>query len=508
MKTRYLLIIMALFTVIYSCKKEESINPDNYKVPQIEFALEEQPADLNKLDNLPAVGVVTSELGLKEVKMYIEKGSEKALYKEVTSFFNDKSYSFAEKFEYSADYKNLIVEATDLAGRATTGVLSFKVTDVIGAPTIVFNPAKISYDELDPTPIPHTTFKASSVAGLKTVEITRITKTQQIPWGYPVDFNDAPLEYDFDAFIDYKEDDIGLKVKVTDIYGQVKIETLPVEYKVVPPPVLTIGTDIIIMENEGNFAIPVQVVSVAGVSKIETYKVEKSGETLAKTTNYNGQNDLQTTETILFTNTMQAVRVEVTDKAGKKDSKIVKAVVGMKYLASYIVGSHRYTAGVAEDPGVFSLFSVNDMKGYNINDVLGKTENNVDIKFYMFGAGAVPRIYSIDGGTGTKSNEFVGKDGTVANFATANATRFLKLPGTFDFDNATVADIQSIVPSLITSNNINPAAAGDVIAFKTGPTSTAGANKVGIMKIIKIENTSALVKDQGTFTISVKFLKN
>ena len=34
---------------------------------------------------------------------------------------------------------------------------------------------------------------------------------------------------------------------------------------------------------------------------------------------------------------------------------------------------------------------------------------NVDMKFYAFGGKAVLRMYSIDGGTGTKSNEFKGR---------------------------------------------------------------------------------------------------
>lgn len=508
MKINYLFLLLIFFTTLSSCKKDESINPDNYKLPDIEFALPQQPADLNKLDNLPAVGVITSELGLKAVKLFVVEGDETRLYKEITSFFNKKAYSFAEKFDYSPDYKDLIVEAIDLADRSVKATLHFQITPVIAAPAIVFTPDKIIFDELNPTPIPNTKFNISTTAGLKKLEITLISKSGQTPWGFPVDFNDAPLSYSFDTFIDYKEGDTGLRVKATDVYGQIKIETLPIDYKVVPPPVVELTKTLFVIETAGNSTVPMKIESVAGVKKIAFYKNEKGIETLIKTVNYNGENSLDIAETIAFTITMQGIKIVVTDNANKEVTKTAKAIVGLKYLDQYVVGSHRYSAGIAEQPGVYSLFSINDMKGYSVNDILAQSENNVDIKFYLFGAGAVPRIYSIDGGTGTKSNEFVGKNGTVNDFTTANATRFLKLPATFDYDNATVADIQAISASLITSNNINPAAAGDLIAFKTASTSTAGGNKIGVMKINKIEGTSSTVKDQGTFTISIKFLKN
>lgn len=508
MKAKYLFFILIFFVAINGCKKKDEINPDNFKVPVIEFALPEQPADLNKIDNLPAVGVVTSELGLKLVKLFVVVGTEKKLYKEVSSFFNKNSYSFAEKFDYSPDYKDLIVEAIDMADRSVTATLHFQITEVIDPPVIVFDPAKITFDELNPTPIPNTKFNISSVAGLKNLEITLITETAQVPWGFPIDFTNAPQDYEFDTFIDYKAGNIGLRVKATDVYGQVKIVTLPIEYNVVPPPVVILGKELFVVESPGNVGVPIKVQSVAGVKQINVFKVEGGVETLLKSNSYTGDNDLDISIDIPFSVTMQGIKVAVTDKAGKVVTKTAKAIVGLKYVADYVVGSHRFTAGIAEYPGVYSLFSINDMKGYAIDNVLGQTENNIDIKFYMFGAAAVPRFYSIDGGTGTKSNEFIGKNGSVMNFSTANATRFLKLPATFDFDNATVADIQAIAPSLITSNNINPAEPGNVIAFKTGPTSTAGANKVGIIKLIRVDKASTTVADQGTMTISVKFLKN
>lgn len=510
MRKKYLIYLsLPIFMLLNSCKDEEEINPDNYEIPKIEFAMEESlSADLNKIDNLPVVGVVFSKLGLKTVKMSLVVGNEVQAYKEVTSFFNNKSYSFAEKLDFSPEYKQIIIEATDLADRSVSDTLSFEITPIKQAPVITFDPEKISYDELDPQPIPNTKFTVSSHAGLQSLEMTLITKEGQTPWGFPVEFNDAPQEYEFDTFIDYKEGDTGLRVKVVDIYGQIKIETLPIEYKTIPAPVLTLDIDTFVVETAGNVSVPLQVESIAGVSKIDFYAIEKGAESLITSIDYSGENDLSVTPDIPFALTMTGLKVTVTDNIGKETSVTAKAIVGFSYLKSYVVGSHRYAGGIPEYPGVYSLLSLKDMKGYSVDEVLGVQENNVDIKFYMFGGSAVPRVYSIDGGTGTKSNEFVGKNGTVNDFGAANATRFLKLPAGFDFENATVADIEAISPSLITNNGINPAAVGDVLAFKTGPTSTAGDSKIGIMVIESTEVTSTNVKDQGTFTISIKFLKD
>src|SRR5690554_1684454 len=103
MRKKYLIYLsLPIFMLLNSCKDEEEINPDNYEIPKIEFAMEESlSADLNKIDNLPVVGVVFSKLGLRTVKMSLVVGNEVQAYKEVTSFFNNKSYSFAEKLDFS-----------------------------------------------------------------------------------------------------------------------------------------------------------------------------------------------------------------------------------------------------------------------------------------------------------------------------------------------------------------------------------------------------------------------
>ena len=236
-------------------------------------------------------------------------------------------------------------------------------------------------------------------------------------------------------------------------------------------------------------------------------------ETSVYSQNYSSENELNISPQFNLSMNTTGVKVVVTDMTavGRTDTKTIKAIIGFDFVLNYTVGSHRYANGLDGYPGVYSLFSLRDMRAYPVDDVVGTVnEAAIDIKFYMMGSasGATPRVYAMDGGaSGTKNNEFRGTKGSVADFTTMNATRFLKLTDGYDFDNVTIADIGQIIGSQITSNAINPAAAGDVIAFKTGSTSSVGGNKVGIMKIHRIEFTSTSAKDQGIYVISVKFPK-
>ena len=89
-----------------------------------------------------------------------------------------------------------------------------------------------------------------------------------------------------------------------------------------------------------------------------------------------------------------------------------------------------------------------------------------------------------------------------------NDTRFAIL-SSFDFDNATASSISAISSSIITANQLNPVAVGDIIAFKTADTSTAG-ERVGVMKIISMTEPKELVSSNATvrvMTLEIKFPK-
>ena len=65
--------------------------------------------------------------------------------------------------------------------------------------------------------------------------------------------------------INYKEGDKGFKVKAVEIYDNVTISTLPVEYRTVPIPVLTLPELPIFATTDAKQGVPVKVESVRGV---------------------------------------------------------------------------------------------------------------------------------------------------------------------------------------------------------------------------------------------------
>lgn len=141
--------------------------------------------------------------------------------------------------EYNANYEAFIIEATDKLNHVTSGTLPIAVTDVMARPVITFDPEEIVYDEMDENPvIPRTTFEVVSEAGLKVVEVYLVSATGQESKG-SVELN-GKKDFSYDEMINYKEGDKGFKVKAVDIYDNVTISTLPVEYRTVPIPVLTL----------------------------------------------------------------------------------------------------------------------------------------------------------------------------------------------------------------------------------------------------------------------------
>lgn len=88
-----------------------------------------------------------------------------------------------------------------------------------------------------------------------------------------------------------------------------------------------------------------------------------------------------------------------------------------------------------------------------------------------------------------------------------NKTRLLAVPG-FDFDNATAESISNAISaSNITSNKINPFVVGDIIAFKTADTSTAGGGRIGVMKILSDTQVVSNNPTARIITVSIKLPK-
>lgn len=176
----YTILLIGLCLNLVACGDDnENIDP-NASAPVIKFPMEQLDVDLNKVDNLPVVAVIKSQAGLQSVTMKIQTAEGTVEYKTVTDFFNPNSYSLSENLEYNANYQAFIIEATDKLNHIITGTLPISVTDVVERPVITFDPEEIIYDEMDENPtIPRTTFKITSEAGLKTVEMYLVSASGQ-----------------------------------------------------------------------------------------------------------------------------------------------------------------------------------------------------------------------------------------------------------------------------------------------------------------------------------------
>lgn len=508
-KKIYSLLILSLCLGFISCNdNEDDIDPSS-SAPVIKFAFDDLQADMNKVDNLPVVAVIQSKAGLKKVTMKIQTTEGIINYKEVATFFNDKSYSLSEKLNFSPTYVSFIVEATDKLNREVSDTLSLGIVEVKEAPQIKFDPAMIEYDELEGGPMPITKFAVTSAAGLKKIEMFLITESGQNQYGFPVDFSNAEKEYPFEQQIMYKEGDKGFKVKATDIYGQVKIETLPVKYLTPAPPVVTLKADTIYADKNEVKTITMHIESQRGVKDVKIFRTENGTEKLIKTLDYPDKPmTLTIAPEVTFTNATSKVRILVTDNVNKWTEVSVAAIVNMEFVARLQMGSQPLANGYDKAPGVYALLSLKDMKTYSMEYALASADNaaNLDLKFYSYGGSAVPRMYSIDGGNGTKSNEFKGKDGkTVIDMEVQNETKLLLLPD-FDFENATAETIAGSIPSsTIVGNGINPYTVGSVLAFKTAQTSTSGGGRIGIMKILSDEQINPSNATSRVITVSIKF---
>lgn len=179
---------------------------------------------------------------------------------------------------------------------------------------------------------------------------------------------------------------------------------------------------------------------------------------------------------------------------------------GFDYLESIRIGTFQFAGGT--QPGysnVFSLYSIKDMQTYKLDDIKNNLVN-VDMKFHLQGASSEPRVYSMNN-MDSKNGQFKTSDGIALNTLltpeTTNDTRYLKMPSSFSYESATIEDVENIDAETITDQAIKPAAIGDVIAFKAGPTSTGSGIK-GIFKIYDIVMTHATNKEMGYFVVSFK----
>ena len=507
----YTLLLIGLCLNLAACSDDTEELDKTAAAPTIQFPMEQLDIDLNKADNLPVVAVIKSAVGLKEVHMKIQKAEGTEEYKTVTDFFNENSYSLSETPNYASGYEAFIIDAVDRLDRVTTATLPFSITDIMGQPEIVFDPSEIIYDEMEENPVmPRTHFTATAEAGLKRIEMYLSTSEGQTQYGQAMTSFENPNEYVFDELVQYRENARGFKVKVEDKYGNVKISTLKVSYRTAPAPELTVSTDPIFADKDETKAVHAKVTSVRGLRTLTVYRMEDGKEVEALKQTMNGEHDWEGDLNILLTNATSGIRI-VADDGKKQTEASIVTYVNMAYQEVQIASQFASKSANDKYPGVYSCFSLKDMKTYAADYVIASKDNatNVDFKFYCYGSTAEPRLYSMEN-VDSKDKDF-GLTGIPAR----NATRFVKLSNDYDFENATAASIaKAVEDGTIVSSQMSSAikafASGDVIAFKTGNSSSSGSNRYGLMKVLSITPPKEIVSANPTarvVTIAIKFPK-
>lgn len=491
-----------------ACSDDSGLDPSSAE-PVVAYPYDTLVADLNMVDNLPVIAIVKSEPGLRSVSLSIlTSAGDKVPVTTVTEFFDRNSYSLSESVSYKADYVSAVVSAVDLLGRSAEAALPIKIIGIVEPPQILFTPDSWTYDETVGGDIPRTHIEVFSSAMLRSVEITRVKTSGQTLFT-SVDFSseDPQSEWTFDELIRYDEFDRGMKVKVTDSYGQVRIATMSVVYKTVPPPSVEFAAATIIADRNEEKGVQVAIASQAGVAKVELFRVEGKVETLVSETAYSGEKTLDYVGTMTFTDATSGVKVVVTDRVGRSSTASAGALVNLIFAESIPVGS-----GVLADgaEGVCRLLSLGDQRTYSVQECFDdpSLQAHADVKvYYMNGHAQSVRIYSMKEAD-NKNGEYAAGGKNINAFSPLNATCF-KLVTNLSFDTATAADIAAIDAASIQSTNIKgkEELIGATIAFKTAAGSSAGASRVGLLKLVSISEKVGANANARIFTFAVKLPK-
>lgn len=491
-----------------ACSDDSGLDPSSAE-PVVAYPYDTLVADLNMVDNLPVIAIVKSETGLRSVSLSIlTSAGDKVPVTTVTEFFDRNSYSLSESVSYKADYVSAVVSAVDLLGRSAEAALPIKIIGIVEPPQILFTPDSWTYDETVGGDIPRTHIEVFSSAMLKSVEITRVKSSGQTLFT-SVDFSseDPQSEWTFDELIHYDEFDRGMKVKVTDSYGQVRIATMAVVYKTVPPPSVEFAAATIIADRNEEKGVQVAIASQAGVAKVELFRVEGKVETLVSETAYSGEKALDYVGTMTFTDATSGVKVVVTDRVGRSSTASAGALVNLIFAESIPVGS-----GVLADgaEGVCRLLSLGDQRTYSVQECFDdpSLQAHADVKvYYMNGNAQSVRIYSMKEAD-NKNGEYAAGGKNINAFSPLNATCF-KLVTNLSFDTATAADIAAIDAASIQSTNIKgkEELIGATIVFKTAAGSSAGASRVGLLKLVSISEKVGANANARVFTFAVKLPK-
>lgn len=495
---KYYFTLFLLSFIILSCKNE-AIDQSDLNEPMIEFIMDSLEVDLNKANNLPVLAVVFSEVGLKQIDMYFVNKQGEEFYKTVDTFFDNKKFSLREVISYDSNVKGFKIVATDKLDRAFTKILDISTIPYQMPPTITFNFQEISIDERKNDPIPETKFtiKSSSSTFLDQVTVYLFSSsgsTLLLSENFE-GLNDSIFQ--FSDSIPYKDGDRSLQVTAIDRYNKKTINSLPIKYSAVPPPIITnLNNDVIIADVEESKDISFSVSSEIGVSEIIVLKCNSKGETQIDRIEYTAEKNLNFNTNITFDEQISSVKFLISDKKGRTSELVIPAVIGFNYIENYTIGGQYYIRGFEEEPETKNIFSFKRMQTVTIKEAYDNV-SDADFHIYMYyGASGTDNGIRLNAWGQITSPTQLGEiefsdllNGVplVNTWPNRNRTFFLQLTSAhgFNFDNATVKDLKDFVPT-INKDRLTKVPLGESYLVKTAASSSVGS-KIGIMKVESID---------------------
>ncbi|WP_304064445.1 hypothetical protein [Pedobacter glucosidilyticus] len=535
----YTLIIFLLSIV--ACKKGSTIDIGDTEPPVVELMIEELKPDLNVADNIPLIGVVFSDLGLKSIDLKIVKMNDTVEdYKSISTFYDDKQYSIKELPLWQEDFKFFQIIATDIAGRVTEIKVPISTIPYKAPPVITFELPEIVFDEEDPNAVmPVTNFTVKGAGRLNRIEVNLYNNKSATPitpvsLATPLPIN-QDSSYTFSQTITYKDGDFALQVKVVDEYNKEKIETLPIRYKAVPPPVITLtGPSEIDADVNQVVNVGFRLSSRIGIVSYRAFKLKQS-TAVGATTLVTVGNELEVSDTYTTTlgDNVSAIRIIATDRFNRTSELDIPTNVGFE-VRTFTLGSDFYNRGIIEEPDVLPFYSIGLNRSMTIGEAFSQIKNidmyvlwftgtaayTGDTGFRLMGprntaALAANEAYYV-GGTYTWNNTSYTFPSMVpaSNWPNRNQTTMLKIgPSTnqatvapFNTDNVTIADLKAYNANLITGDRMPFLLEGDNCLLRLDPAS-AGVSAIGSTTgvtqkicILKVEKIQRETRPVTTFT--------
>lgn len=276
-----------LFAGVLSCK-EEAPAPGRI---EMEFQFDALDIDLNISDNPYIICVINSEQELSSVSMFIVRkdGTEEAYKNPVTDFYKPTMCTIHERPIYDDKMAAFKVVAEDKGGAVMSKSVTLSINPLVTAPVLSFSAESLKFAEGDPIPAFSFTVEAHSPLVRIVVELVESgTLTELVT---PFEIFSEPMSFFFNsseyALADYDLNKIpsAIRVTATDSYGKKGISVLPIDYKALPSPELTVEN----LADVNEFSactVSGTATSETGITEISAYAVGTEYECLVGTKTY------------------------------------------------------------------------------------------------------------------------------------------------------------------------------------------------------------------------------